>query len=90
VVASKQLNTPALGIRAPVYRVGVPTDTVAQRRAALVGSVGAAFRVADLVREALNPQTFRRLRVRIYTRPSEVGPPGTALPSGPIFLFDSP
>lgn len=32
----------------PVYRDGAPTDTVAQRRAALVGFAGGAFRLDDL------------------------------------------
>jgi diguanylate cyclase (GGDEF)-like protein/PAS domain S-box-containing protein len=44
-----------LAMRLPVYRAGLPIDTVEQRRAAYLGSVGAGFRVAvilqDLVRK---------------------------------------
>ena len=36
----------------PVYRDGAPTKTVAQRRAALVGFAGGAFRVPDLANAA--------------------------------------
>lgn len=46
-------NDVALAMRLPVYRPHVPLDTVEQRRAAYLGSVGAGYRVADVVRDAI-------------------------------------
>src|SRR5438477_495163 len=43
-----------LGMRLPVYRKGMPVETVEQRRAAYIGSAGAGFNVEHLMREALN------------------------------------
>jgi diguanylate cyclase (GGDEF)-like protein len=43
-----------INIYRPVYRDGVPTATVAQRRAALLGFAGGAFRVDDLARAAVS------------------------------------
>ncbi|NRF65698.1 EAL domain-containing protein [Aquincola sp. S2] len=42
-----------LGIRLPVYRPKMPLDTIDQRRAAYVGSVGAGFRVAAMMQDVL-------------------------------------
>ena len=41
-----------INIYRPVYRDGAPIETVAQRRRALVGFVGGAFRVRDIVASA--------------------------------------
>ncbi len=43
-----------INIYRPVYRDGAPTATVAQRRAALVGFAGGAFRVNDLATAAVS------------------------------------
>jgi len=42
----------------PVYRVGVPVDTVTERRAALRGFVYGAFRVQDLMSSAFGGQRW--------------------------------
>lgn len=52
-------------IYVPVYRSGMPTATIAQRRAALKGFVYAPFRMADLVRGILGNQ-FPELALQIY------------------------
>ena len=54
-----------LAMRLPVYRAGYPTDTVEQRRAAYVGSVGAGFRVADMMRGVAGPGT-QGVRLRLF------------------------
>jgi diguanylate cyclase (GGDEF)-like protein len=43
-----------INVYRPVYRDGAPTATVAQRRAALIGFAGGAFRVGDLATAAIS------------------------------------
>jgi signal transduction histidine kinase len=53
----------------PVYRVGLPTETIEQRRAALVGWVYSPYRMADLMRGILggwDRNGKRHLHVRLY------------------------
>lgn len=40
-------------LRLPVYAHGVTPETVEQRRSALVGSIGASFRISDLIESVL-------------------------------------
>jgi len=59
---------PAVGLamRLPVYRAGMPQETVEQRRAAYIGTVGAGFSVAAMLRDVLGDrgaQPTRRLRL---------------------------
>lgn len=56
----------ALGMRLPVYRNGMPRDTVAERRAAYVGSVGIGFGVARLVRSALKDSALQATHLTLY------------------------
>jgi signal transduction histidine kinase len=67
-----------LAMRLGVYRSGMPRDTVEQRRAAFVGSVGAGFNVENLMKGVLDENTARRLRFRLYGAKveGEGGPPG--------------
>ena len=78
-----------LAMRLAVYRTGAPVDTVEQRRRAYVGSVGAAFDVEYLMREALTDATLRNMQIRLY----DVGPAhadGEAnAPGQRRLLFDS-
>jgi PAS domain S-box-containing protein len=55
-----------LGMRLPVYRNGVPLDTVEHRRAAYLGSVGAGFNVESLLSGVLEEKTARYMRFRVY------------------------
>jgi diguanylate cyclase (GGDEF)-like protein len=50
-----------IALRIAVYRSGEPTQTVEQRRAAYVGSVGAGFRVADLMRGVLEAHNLHHI-----------------------------
>ncbi|HEV8312401.1 MAG TPA: EAL domain-containing protein, partial [Burkholderiaceae bacterium] len=52
-----------LAMRLPVYRVGMPQGSVEERRAAYLGSVGAGFRVAALMRDVVGNGS---LRVRLF------------------------
>jgi signal transduction histidine kinase len=78
-----------LAMRLPVYKNGMPIETVEQRRRAYVGSVGAGFDVEFLMREALNEQIGRYMQIRLYDL-------GAALDASPAdsqaqrrLLFDS-
>ncbi len=70
-----------LAMRLPVYRHGMPLDTVEQRRAAYVGSVGAGFLVTRMLGDL--PGVAQGLRLRLFDGGPEVaadtrvGPPAT-------------
>ena len=55
-------------LRAPIYRVGEPVQTVAQRHAALRGYVAAVYRVNDLMRGVLDARTLQQMHIRIVDR----------------------
>lgn len=64
-------------LRAPIYRVGEPIQTVAQRNAALRGFAAAVYRVNDLMRGVLDARSLQETHIRIvdrgYARPSSEG-----------------
>ncbi len=64
-----------LAMRLPVYRTGQPIETVAQRRLAYVGSVGAGFRV----RESLDPIIATAIPKSVEFKLYNIGPAGTAV-----------
>ncbi|TMH34102.1 MAG: diguanylate cyclase, partial [Betaproteobacteria bacterium] len=55
-----------LAMRLPVYRRGMPLDSVEQRRAAYLGSVGAGFSVANMLRGILGDDAAGPLRLRLF------------------------
>ncbi len=78
-----------LAMRLPVYRPNMPLETVEQRRAAYIGSVGAGFRVRELIKGALDQSTFQYLQFKLY----DAGSAQDRSPSAAIredrLLFDS-
>ena len=79
-----------LAVRLPVYRVGLPTDTVEQRRVAYVGSVGAGISMIEML--AGLPGLPEGVRLRLF----DGGPdpatrePGAAIPArSDKLLFDT-
>ncbi|HSW08377.1 bifunctional diguanylate cyclase/phosphodiesterase [Aquabacterium sp.] len=64
-----------LAMRLPVYRPHMPLDTVVQRRAAYLGSVGAGFSVADMMRDVIDRQAAAALRFRLI----DLGPSPDAI-----------
>lgn len=82
-------SNPHIGIalRLPVYRKGMPHDTVDERRRAYIGSVGAGIRVKDLMTGLLGAETLRVMRFRIYDA-GELDAPAVS-PSPSTMLFDS-
>lgn len=66
----------ALAMRLPVYRPHMPLDTVEQRRAAYLGSVGAGYRVADVMRDVIGRDPASALRLRLLDggpKPASIG-----------------
>jgi signal transduction histidine kinase len=58
-------NRTGLGMRLPVYRPHAPTDTVAQRRAAYIGTVGIAFSVHKLVQGVIDEVPIKNVRMML-------------------------
>ncbi len=78
-----------LAMRMPLYRMGMPLDTVADRRAAYYGSVGAGFNVGKLMLNAVDESSMPGLRLKLYDlgRSDQHAPAGTSDPER--LLFDS-
>lgn len=74
-----------LAMRLAVYRNGAPVDTVEQRRAAFIGSVGAGYNVRKLMAGVLDNTTMTAMRYRLY----DAGPVGEYSARAPILLYDS-
>jgi PAS domain S-box-containing protein len=55
-----------LAMRIPVYRKGLPVDTVERRRAAYLGSVGAGINLENLMRGVLSEGMLKYMRIRLY------------------------
>ncbi|KQQ45369.1 histidine kinase [Duganella sp. Leaf126] len=73
-----------MAIRLAVYRRGLPHDTLAQRRANFVGSVGIGISVPRLVQLAMDQMQVRDVRLRLYDGGSAHAPMAQA-----ALLFDS-
>jgi PAS domain S-box-containing protein len=78
-----------LAMRLPVYRNGMATDTVEERRSAYIGSVGAGFDVEYLMREALSEEMLRYMQIRLYDAGSALDNPNAQSSSRRRLLFDS-
>nr|WP_229262637.1 CHASE domain-containing protein [Duganella radicis] len=74
-----------LALRLPVYRKDMPLDTVEQRRAACIGSVGIGFSVPRLVQAALEQMQVRDVRLVL----SDSGDAQSAGKQPTVRLFDS-
>ena len=82
----------ALAVRLPVYRVGMPVDTIEQRRAAYLGSVGAGIWLAEVLADI--PGMPEGVRLRFFDGgPEPTGhEPGAAAPPAALdnkLLFDT-
>lgn len=78
-----------LAMRLPVYRLGMPVETIEQRRQAYVGSVGAGFNIEALMRGVLNEKTLSYMRFRLYDAGPATDPPLAGEHSKTRLLFDS-
>jgi len=78
-----------LGMRMPVYRIGVPTDNVEQRRAAYVGSIGIAFSVPKLLNGVIEKIPVTSVRMTLRDTGFHMNEHGRDLSGVPFTLFDS-
>ena len=79
-----------LAVRLPTYRVGMPVDTVEQRRAAYLGSVGAGIWMTEML--AGLPGVPAGVQLRLFdggTEPAVQEPGATAAPQPDKLLFDT-
>ena len=76
-----------LAMRLPVYRSGMPIDTVLQRRAAYIGSVGIGFGVNMMVNGALEGFPANGVRLVLTDLDDVPLQPGAGRPSA--VLYDS-
>jgi PAS domain S-box-containing protein len=76
-----------LAMRLPVYRNGMPLDTVEERRAAYLGSLGAGFNLRNLMAGVLQPETMQYMRFRLYGPQVEGSDPNSS--GDNRMLFDS-
>src|SRR6185436_9409510 len=74
-----------IAMRIAVYRPGQPTETLEQRRAAYIGSVGAGFRIAQLMRGVLEAHDLGHLRLTVL----DVERPEGRRPEQKALIFDS-
>jgi len=80
----------SLAMRLPVYRSGMPAETVEQRRAAYLGSVGAAFFVKELMRGVMDEHALEFMRFKLYEAgPAQKYVAATHAVSADRLLFDS-
>ena len=70
-----------LAVRLPVYRPQLPLGTIEQRRAAYLGSVGAAFSVTDMMRDVIADREAAPLRLRLIDAGPGQGAIGTRVES---------
>ena len=85
----KAKETVYLAMRLAVYRKGLPVNTVDERRAAYLGSVGAGFDVENLMRGVLNEDMLKYMRVRLYDIGAAPGYPDAGAGGDKRLLFDS-
>ncbi|WP_230492019.1 MULTISPECIES: CHASE domain-containing protein [unclassified Janthinobacterium] len=77
-----------MAMRLPVYRFGMPVDTVEQRRAAYQGSVGIGYDLVTMMRSALADMPVRNVRLTLF----DIGPQAREaldLPHDMRPIFDS-
>jgi len=76
-------------MRLAVYRSGMPIDTVDQRRAAYLGSVGAGFNIENLMKDVIDEKLLRYMRFTLYDAGLLFDRPDFLLLAGSGCFFDS-
>jgi PAS domain S-box-containing protein len=78
-----------LAMRLAVYQSGMPIETIEQRRAAYLGSVGAGFNVQQLMKGAVDNELARFIRFRLYDAGSATDRSEATASAPERLLFDS-
>jgi len=82
-------NEAHLGMRIAVYRHGAQIDSVEQRRAAYVGSLGIAFSLSTLLQGVISEMPIPHVRITVYDIGPGVDRRGHLVIGHPLPLFDS-
>ena len=77
----------SVSLRLAVYRPGMPTDTVEQRRSAFMGIISAVFLVREMVNNIVWQDPARPLQLRIIDTGEREAPENANAPNA--LLFDS-
>jgi len=89
IVPLSRPNDNHLGMRMAVYRLGAPIDTVEQRRAAYVGSLGIAFSVPKLLQGVLDEIPIADMRMTLFDNGRHLNEKGEDLTGRRYALYDS-
>jgi signal transduction histidine kinase len=84
-----QPNDAHLGMRVAVYRGGLPTGTVEERRAAYIGSLGIAFSVRKLLHGVVDRIPIPHLRMTVQDTGPYIDNDGKERADHPFTLYDS-
>jgi signal transduction histidine kinase len=82
-------NRTALGIRLPVYRPNMPTNTAKERSAAFIGSLGIAVSVHKLVKDILGEMRIKHVRMTVIDASPTAQARSLPAIGGGRALFDS-
>jgi signal transduction histidine kinase len=82
-------NNIYLGMRTPVYHFGLPLDTVEERRAAYVGSLGIAFNMPKLLHGVIDEIPISGMRMTLYDTGPGTDTYGRDTTGRALTLFDS-
>ena len=80
---------PGFAMRLPVYRKGMPLESVAERREAFIGVVSASFVVIDLMKGVLSDAFLQKIHVGIQDSGFTGDAPGSPSPAADKQMFDS-
>jgi CHASE1-domain containing sensor protein len=78
-----------LAVRIPVYRRDAQLTAVAERRSALIGSVGAGYDLGKLMLGAVDEDTLKHMRIRVFDTGSNDERLDSGTSSLDHLLFDS-
>lgn len=78
-----------MAIRMPLYRHGMPLNTVAERRAAYVGSVGTGFDIDKLMHDTIDANILPHMRIKLYDLGSSKEDEGFQVAAAGRLLFDN-
>jgi PAS domain S-box-containing protein len=76
-------------LRLPLYRNGMPQETIAQRRQALIGLLSSSYRMNQVMQGVLSESLLRQMRIRIYDAGYADSPAQSRSPAADNLLFDS-
>ena len=76
-------------LRLPLYRNGMPQETVEQRRRALIGLITSSYRMDFLMQGVLSEPLLRQFRIRIHDAGYIDGSEQSRTPAADNLLFDT-